>query len=124
MTVAESAEMSVGVAVTIVVAVMVPVVATVVETITMTPWRIGLVKVVAGIEAAAPMIVTSAEAHIDSWTMHEHSAMVVAVVYGESPGAGIPCKWTIEPSAGHVALILPGAEDMAEVAVANIPPEP
>ena len=124
MTVSESAEMSVGIAASVVVAIMIPVVVPTVEAITMTLWRIGFVEVVSGIEAIAPVVVTSAEAHVDCRAMHVHPAMAVAVVDGEGPGTCMPCKGTIEPAACHVAIILPGGEDVAEIAVADIPPEP
>ena len=84
--------------------------------------RIGLVEVMSGIEAAASMVVATSESHKHRRTMEEHPVDGVAAVDGESPAASVPGEWTVEPCTGQVALVLPGAEHIAQVAVANFPP--
>ena len=80
------------------------------------------VEVVPGIEAGAPVAVPATEGHIDSGTVLEHTAHGVAAVDGECPAGSRPGERTIKPSAGNVAVVLPGAEHDAEVTVADIPP--
>ena len=85
--------------------------------------RVGPVEVVSPVVAAASMAVATPEGYEHCGTMVEHPVHGVAVVDGESPATGTPGERAIEPSAGHVAVVLPGAEHEAQVAVAYFPPE-
>ena len=111
----------VPVSVVIVIVVMISVI--VVVMVAMTPGRVGLVEVVSGIEAATSMAMATLEGHEHCRTMVEHPSYTVAGVDGEGcTGAG-PDDGTVEPLAGHEAVVLPGAEHIAQVAVADVPPE-
>ena len=85
--------------------------------------RVGLVEVVSMVEAAAPMVMATREGHEHCGTVEEHPSDAVAAVDGECPATSAPDDGTVEPLAGHVAVVLPGAEHIAQVAVANFPPE-
>ena len=124
---------SVAIMVPIVIATMVPVSVVVVIVImisvivvimvAMTPGRVGLVEVVSGIEAAASMAMATLEGHEHCRTMVEHPSDTIAGVDGEGPATSAPDDGTVEPLAGHEAVVLPGAEHIAQVAVANFPPK-
>ena len=111
----------VPVSVVIVIVVMISVI--VVVMVAMTPGRVGLVEVVSGIEAATSMAVATLEGHEHCRTMVEHPSDTVAGVDGEGPATGAPNDGTVEPLTGHEAVVLPGAEHIAQVAVANFPPK-
>ena len=85
--------------------------------------RVGLVEVMSGIEAAASMIVATLEGHEHCGMVEEHPTDTIAGVDGERPATGAPDDGTVEPLAGHEAVVLPGAEHIAQVAVAYFPPE-
>ena len=85
--------------------------------------RVGPVEVVSSVVAAVSMAVATPEGYEHCGTMVEHPVHGVAVVDGESPATGTPGERAIKPSAGHVAVVLPGAEHEAQVAVAYFPPE-
>ena len=85
--------------------------------------RIGSVEVVSGIVACAPAAVATLEGHEHCGTVEEHPSDTVAGVDGEGPAASAPDDGTVEPLTGHEAVILPGAEHKAQVAVAYFPPE-
>ena len=91
--------------------------------VTMSFGRVGLVEVVSGIEAAASMAVAAFEGHEDCGTVEEHPSDTIAGVDGERPATGAPDDGTVEPLAGHEAVVLPGAEHIAQVAVADFPPK-
>ena len=55
--------------------------------------------------------------------MVEHPSDTIAGVDGEGPATSAPDDGTVEPLAGHEAVVLPGAEHKAQVAVADVPPE-
>ena len=112
----------VPVSVVIVIVVMISVI--VVVMVAMTPGRVGLVEVVSGIEAATSMAVATLEGHEHCRTVEEHPSYTIAGVDGEGPATSAPDDGTVEPLAGHEAVVLPGAEHIAQVAVANFPPEP
>ena len=111
----------VPVSVVIVIVVMISVI--VVVMVAMTPGRVGLVEVVSGIEAATSMAMATLEGHEHCRTMVEHPSYTVAGVDGEGPATSAPDDGTVEPLAGHEAVVLPGAEHIAQVAVADVPPE-
>ena len=107
----------------VVIIVMISVIVMVVIMVAMALGRVGLVEVMSGIEAATSMAVATLEGHEHCRTMVEHPSDTVAGVDGEGcTGAG-PDDGTVEPLAGHEAVVLPGAEHIAQVAVANFPPE-
>ena len=125
-----------GVPIVVVVAVVAPVPVTVVISvvaisvvvisvviIAMARGRVGLVVVVSTVEAAAPMAVATLEGHEHCGTVEEHSSGTVAGVDGEGRTGVGPDDRTVEPLAGQEAVILPGAEHIAQVAVADVPPE-
>ena len=85
--------------------------------------RIGSVEVVSGIEAATSMAVATLEGHEHCGTVEEHPSDTIAGVDGEGPATGAPDDGTVEPLTGHEAVVLPGAEHEAQVAVAYFPPE-
>ena len=118
---------AVAIMVSSVVAVVVPVSVVVVIMISvmvaMALGRVGLVEVVSGIEAAASMAVSTLEGHEDCGTVEEHPSDTIAGIDGECPATGAPDDGTVEPLTGHEAVVLPGAEHIAQVAVANFPPK-
>ena len=85
--------------------------------------RIGSVEVVSGIVACAPAAMATLEGHEHCGTVEEHPSDTVAGVDGEGPAASAPDDGTVEPLTGHEAVVLPGAEHKAQVAVAYFPPE-
>ena len=85
--------------------------------------RIGSVEVVSGIVACAPAAVATLEGHEHCGTVEEHPSDTVAGVDGERPATSAPDDGTVEPLTGHEAVVLPGAEHIAQVAVANFPPK-
>ncbi len=85
--------------------------------------RIGSVEVVSGIVACAPAAMATLEGHEHCGTVEEHPSDTVAGVDGEGPAASAPDDGTVEPLTGHEAVVLPGAEYEAQVAVAYFPPE-
>ena len=85
--------------------------------------RIGSVEVVSGIVACAPAAMATLEGHEHCGTVKEHPSDTVAGVDGEGPAASAPDDGTVEPLTGHEAVVLPGAEYEAQVAVAYFPPE-
>ena len=84
--------------------------------------RVGLVEVVSGIEAATSMAMATPEGHEHCGTVEEHPSDTVAAVDGEGPATSAPDDGTVEPLAGHEAVVLPGAEHIAQVAVTHLPP--
>ena len=84
---------------------------------------VGSVEVVSGIVACAPAAVATLEGHEHCGTVEEHPSDTVAGVDGEGPAASAPDDGTVEPLTGHEAVVLPGAEHIAQVAVAYFPPE-
>ena len=90
---------------------------------TMSLGRVGLVEVVSGIEAAASVAVATLEGHEHCGTVEEHPSDTVAGVDGERPATSAPDDGTVEPLTGHEAVVLPGAEHITQVAVANFPPK-
>ena len=113
----------VPVSVVVVIVVVISVIVMVVVMVAMALGRVGLVEVVVGIETAASMAVTTPEGHEHCGTVEEHPSYTVAGVDGEGPATGAPDDGTVEPLTGHEAVVLPGAEHIAQVAVANFPPE-
>ena len=111
----------VPVSVVVVIVVMISVI--VVVMVAMTPGRVGLVEVVSGIEAATSMAMATLEGHEHCRTMVEHPSDTIAGVDGEGPATSAPDEGTVAPLTGHEAVVLPGAEHIAQVAVANFPPE-
>jgi len=111
----------VPVSVVIVIVVIISVI--VVVMVAMTPGRVGLVEVVSGIEAATSMAMATLEGHEHRRTVEEHPSDTVAGVDGEGPATSTPDDGTVEPLTGHEAVVLPGAEHIAQVAVANFPPK-
>ena len=85
--------------------------------------RVGLVEVMVSIVAVAPDAVATLEGHEHCRTMVEHPSDTIAGVDGEGPATSAPDDGTVEPLTGHEAVVLPGAEHIAQVAVANLPPE-
>ena len=85
--------------------------------------RIGSVEVVSGIVACAPAAMATLEGHEHCGTVEEHPSDTVAGVDGEGPATGAPDDGTVEPLTGHEAVVLPGAEHITQVAVANFPPK-
>ena len=85
--------------------------------------RIGSVEVVSGIVACAPAAMATLEGHEHCGTVEEHPSDTIAGVDGEGPATSAPDDGTVEPLTGHEAVVLPGAEHKAQVAVANFPPE-
>ena len=85
--------------------------------------RVGAVEVVSGIETAGPMAVATLEGHEHCGTVKEHPSDTVAGVDGEGRTGVGPNDGTVKPLAGHVEVILPGAEHIAQVAVADVPPD-
>ncbi len=113
----------VSVVVVIVVVISVIVIIMISVMVAMAPRRVGLVEVVSGIETATSMAVATPEGHEHCGTVEEHPSDTIAGVDGEGcTGAG-PDDGTVEPLAGHEAVVLPGAEHIAQVAVADVPPE-
>ena len=113
----------VPVSVVIVIVVMISVIVMVVIMVAMALGRVGLVEVVSGIEAATSMAVATLEGHEHCRTMVEHPSDTIAGVDGEGPATSAPDDGTVEPLTGHEAVVLPGAEHIAQVAVANFPPK-
>jgi len=91
--------------------------------VAMAPGRVGLVEVMTGIVAVAPDAVATLEGHEHCRTVEEHPSDTIAAVDAECPASGAPGERTVEMHAGHVAVVLPGAEHIAQVAVAHLPPE-
>ena len=114
---------AVAIVVPVSVVVVISVVVISVVIIAMARGRVGLVVVVSTVEAAAPMAVATLEGHEHCGTVEEHSSGTVAGVDGEGRTGVGPDDRTVEPLAGHEAVILPGAEHIAQVAVADVPPE-
>ena len=121
---------AVAIMVPIVVAAVVPVsvvvivvVISVIVMVAMALGRVGLVEVVVSIETAASMAVATPEGHEHCGTVEEHPSYTIAGVDGEGPATGAPDDGTVEPLTGHEAVVLPGAEHKAQVAVTNFPPE-
>ena len=85
--------------------------------------RVGLVVVVSAVEAAASMAMATPEGHEHCGTVEIHPSSTVAAVDGEGHTGVGPDDGTVEPLAGHEAVVLPGAEHIAQVAVANFPPK-
>ena len=113
----------VPVSVAVVIIVMISVIVMVVIMVAMALGRVGLVEVVSGIEAAASMAMATLEGHEHCGTMVEHPVHGVAAVDAECPATVGPDDGTVEPCAGHEAVVLPGAEHIAQVTVANLPPK-
>ena len=113
----------VPVSVAVVIIVMISVIVMVVIMVAMALGRVGLVEVVSGIEAATSMAVATPEGHEHCGTVEEHPSDTIAGVDGEGPTTSAPDDGTIEPLTGHEAVVLPGAEHIAQVAVANLPPK-
>ena len=113
----------VPVSVVVVIVVMISVIVMVVVMVAMALGRVGLVEVVVGIETAASMAVSTPEGHEHCGTVEEHPSDTIAGVDGEGPATGAPDDGTVEPLTGHEAVVLPGAEHIAQVAVANLPPK-
>jgi len=111
----------VSVVMSIVIASMVSVI--VVVMVAMALGRVGLVEVMVGIVAVAPDAVATLEGHEHCRTVEEHPSDTIAAVDAECPACGAPGERTVEMHAGHVAVVLPGAENIAQVAVAHLPPE-
>ena len=107
----------------VVIVVVVSVIVMVVVMVAMALGRVGLVEVVVGIETAASMAVATLEGHEHCRTMVEHPSDTIACVDGEGPATSAPDDGTVEPLTGHEAVVLPGAEHKAQVAVTNLPPE-
>ncbi len=103
--------------------VMISVIVMVVVMVAMALGRVGLVKVVSAVEASAPVAMATLEGHEYCGTVEEHPSYTIAGVDGEGPATGAPDDGTVEPLTGHEAVVLPGAEHKAQVAVANLPPE-
>ena len=85
--------------------------------------RVGLVVVVPAVEAAASMAMATPEGHEHCGTVQAHPSGTVAAVDGEGNTGVGPDDGTVEPLAGHEGVVLPGAEHIAQVAVAYFPPE-
>ena len=85
--------------------------------------RIGSVEVVSGIVACAPAAMATLEGHEHCGTVEEHPSDTVAGVDGEGPATSAPYDGTVEPLTGHEAVVLPCAEDIAQVAVPDFPPK-
>ena len=113
----------VPVSVVVVIVVVISVIVMVVIMVAMALGRVGLVEVVSGIEAATSMAVATLEGHEHCGTVEEHPSDTLAAVDGEGPATSAPDDGTVEPLTGHEAVVLPGAEHKAQVAVANFPPE-
>ena len=111
------------ISVIIMIVVMISVIIMVVVMVAMALGRVGLVEVVVGIETAASMAVATPEGHEHCGTVEEHPSDTIAGVDGEGPATGAPDDGTVEPLTGHEAVVLPGAEHIAQVAVAYFPPE-
>ena len=111
----------------VVVATMVPVsvviVVAIMISVAMALGRVGLVEVMSSIEAAASMVVATFEGHEDCGMVEEHPSDSIAGIDGECPATSAPDDGAVEPLAGHEAVVLPGAEHIAQVAVAHLPPE-
>ncbi len=107
----------------VVIIVMISVIVMVVIMVAMALGRVGLVEVVSGIEAATSMAMATLEGHEHCGTVEEHPSDTVAGVDGERPATSAPDDGTVEPLTGHEAVVLPGAEHITQVAVADIPPE-
>ena len=107
----------------VVVVVMISVIIMVVIVVAVALGRVGLVEVVVSIETAASMAVATPEGHEHCGTVEEHPSYTIAGVDGEGPATGAPDDGTVEPLTGHEAVVLPGAEHKAQVAVTNFPPE-
>ena len=91
--------------------------------VAMVPGRVGPVEVVSAVEATVPMAVATSEGHEHCGTVEEHPSDTVAAVDGEGHAGVGPDDGTVEPLAGQEAVILPGAEHIAQVAVTDIPPK-
>ena len=113
----------VPVSVVMVVVIVVISVIMVVVMVAMAPGRVGLVEVVSTIEASVSMAVATFEAHEHCGTVEEHPSDTIAGVDGECPATSAPDDGTVEPLTGHEAVVLPGAEHIAQVAVTNLPPK-
>ena len=111
----------VPVSVVVVIVVMISVI--VVVMVAMTPGRVRLVEVVSGIETAASMAVATLEGHEHCGAVEEHPSDNVAAVDGEGHACVGPDDGTVEPLTGHEAVVLPGAEHIAQVAITNLPPK-
>ena len=107
----------------VVIIVMISVIVMVVIMVAMALGRVGLVEVVSGIEAATSMAMATLEGHEHCGTVEEHPSDTVAGVDGERPATSAPDDGTVEPLTGHEAVVLPGAEHITQVAVANFPPK-
>ena len=107
----------------VVIIVMISVIVMVVIMVAMALGRVGLVEVVSGIEAATSMAMATLEGHEHCRTMVEHPSDTIACVDGEGPATSAPDDGTVEPLTGHEAVVLPGAEHIAQVTVANLPPK-
>ena len=107
----------------VVIVVVIPVIIMVVVMVAMALVRVGLVEVVSGIEAPTSMAMATLEGHEHCGTVEEHPSDTVAGVDGERPATSAPDDGTVEPLTGHEAVVLPGAEHIAQVAVAHLPPE-
>ena len=113
----------VPVSVVVVIVVVISVVVMIIVMVAMALGRVGLVEVVSGIEAATSMAMATLEGHEHRRTVEEHPSDTVAGVDGEGPATSAPDDGTVEPLTGHEAVVLPGAEHIAQVAVANFPPK-
>ena len=111
------------VVVAIVVPVSIVIVVVIMISIAMALGRVGLVEVMSGIEAAASMVVATLESHEHCGTVEEHPSDTIAGVDAECPATSAPDDGTVEPLAGHEAVVLPGAEHKAQVAVTDFPPK-
>ena len=109
--------------VVVVIVVVISVVVMIIVMVAMALGRVGLVEVVSAVEAAASMAVATPEGHEHCGTVEEHPSYSVAGVDGERPATSAPDDGTVEPLTGHDAVVLPGAEHIAQVAVANFPPK-
>ena len=105
------------------VVVVIVVVISVIVMVAMALGRVGLVEVVVGIETSASMAMATTEGHEHCGTVEEHPSDTIAGVDGEGPATSAPDDGTVEPLTGHEAVVLPGAEHIAQVAVANLPPK-
>ena len=112
---------TVSIVVPVVVAVVVQV--SIMISIAMALGRVGLVKVMTSVETATFVVVAALEGHEDCGTIEEHPSDTITGIDGECPATGAPDDGTVEPLAGHEAVVLPGAEHEAQVAVAHLPPE-